>query len=99
MTHSKTPESDTQSTRQDALRFLREATFNSLARVNSPRVDAPGTPTTPKMIVSDLNDLDIKVRFFHISFFVGAHGLIRSSPILFASTLKQKNLSKHDMQS
>lgn len=64
MTPSKTPESDTQSTRQDALRFLREATFNSLARANSPRVDAPDTPTTPKMIISDLNDLDIKVYFF-----------------------------------
>lgn len=63
MTHSKTPESDTQSTRQDALRFLREATFNSLARVNSPRVDTPDTPTTPKM-VSDLNVLDVKVYFF-----------------------------------
>ena len=61
MSHNKTPESDTQSTRQDALRFLREATFNSLARVNSPRVDTPNIPTTPKMIVSDLNDLDIKV--------------------------------------
>ncbi|KAN0126871.1 hypothetical protein V8E52_000511 [Russula decolorans] len=61
MSHNKTPESDTQSTRQDALRFLREATFNSLARVNSPRVDTSNTPTTPKMIVSDLNDLDIKV--------------------------------------
>jgi hypothetical protein len=69
MSH-KTPESDTQSTRQDALRFLREATFNSLARVNSPRVDTPKTPTTPKMIVSDLNDLDVKVCFLvpHFSF-------------------------------
>jgi hypothetical protein len=57
-------ESDTQSTRQDALRFLREATFNNLARVNSPRVDAPDTPMTPKMITSDLADLDIKVCFF-----------------------------------
>ena len=66
MSRNKTPERDTQSTRQDALRFLREATFNSLARVNSPRVDAPNTPTrtTPKMNVSDLNDLDIKVCFF-----------------------------------
>lgn len=63
MSHSKTPENDTQSTRQDALRFLREATFNNLARVNSPRVDTTSTPTTPKMIVSDLNDLDIKVFF------------------------------------
>jgi hypothetical protein len=68
MTHSKTPESDTQSTRQDALRFLREATFNSLARVNSPRVDTPDIPTTPKMIVSDLNDLDIKVYFLMSQF-------------------------------
>ena len=67
MSRNKTPERDTQSTRQDALRFLREATFNSLARVNSPRVDTPNTPTTPKMTVSDLNDLDIKVYFpvFH----------------------------------
>ncbi len=63
MSNTKTPESDTQSTRQDALRFLREATFNSLARVNPPRVDTPNTPTTPKMIVSDLNDTDIKVCF------------------------------------
>ncbi|KAI0004967.1 hypothetical protein BJV74DRAFT_316307 [Russula compacta] len=61
LSHSKTPESDTQSTRQDALRFLREATFNSHVRVNSPRVDTPDTPTAPKMIVSDLNNLDIKV--------------------------------------
>lgn len=69
MSHNKTPESDTQSTRQDALRFLREATFNSLARVNSPRVDTPNsTPTTPKMIVSDLNDLDIKVCFLVLHF-------------------------------
>lgn len=58
------PEGDTQSTRQDALRFLREATFNSLARVNSPRADTLDTPTTPKMIVSDVNNLDIKARFF-----------------------------------
>ncbi|KAI9507026.1 hypothetical protein F5148DRAFT_165934 [Russula earlei] len=58
---SQTPEGETPSTRQDALRLLREATFNSLARVNSPRVDTPDTPATPKMIVSDLNDLDIKV--------------------------------------
>ena len=65
MSHNKTPESDTQSTRQDALRFLREATFNSLARVNSPRVD---TPNTPKMMVSDLNDLDTKVRFLVLLF-------------------------------
>ncbi len=74
MSHTKTPESDTQSTRQDALRFLREATFNSLARVNSPRVDTPNTPntpTTPKMIVSDLNDLDIKVCFLVLHFRVG----------------------------
>jgi hypothetical protein len=70
MSHSKTPESDTQSTRQDALRFLREATFNTLARVNSPRVDTPNTPTTPKMIVSDLNDLDIKVCFLVLHFSV-----------------------------
>jgi hypothetical protein len=63
MPRSKTPESDIQSTRQDALRFFREATFNNLVRANSPRVDASDTPTTPKMIVSDLNDLDIKVHF------------------------------------
>lgn len=69
MSHNKTPENDAQSTRQDALRFLREATFNSLARVNSPaRVDTPNTPTTPKMIVSDLNDLDIKVCFHVLHF-------------------------------
>jgi hypothetical protein len=63
MSLPKTPDSDVQSTRQDALRFLREATFNSLARVNSPRVDSSDSPTTPKMTVSDLNDLDIKVHF------------------------------------
>jgi hypothetical protein len=71
MSHNKMPESDTQSTRQDALRFLREATFNTLARVNSPRADTPNsTPTTPKMIVTDLNDLDIKVcfRVLHFSY-------------------------------
>jgi hypothetical protein len=68
MSHPKTPENDTQSTRQDALRFLREATFNTLARVNSPRLDTPTTPTTPKMIVSDLNDLDIKVCFLVLRF-------------------------------
>jgi hypothetical protein len=68
MSHNKMPESDTQSTRQDALRFLREATFNTLARVNSPRVETPNTPTTPKMIVTDLNDLDIKVCFLVLRF-------------------------------
>jgi hypothetical protein len=68
MSHNKTPESDTQSTRQDALRFLREATYNSLARVNSPRLDTPNTPTTPKRIVSDLNDSDTKVCFLVLHF-------------------------------
>ena len=99
MSHSKTPENDTQSTRQDALRFLREATFNSLARVNSPQVDTPKTPTTPKMIVSDLNDLDIKVLPFRASFFVHAYRPIRLSPIYLASALRRKNLSRQDMQS
>ncbi|KAI9448081.1 hypothetical protein H4582DRAFT_1842370 [Lactarius indigo] len=61
ITCAKTPESDVQSTRQDALRFLREATYNNFARVGSPPASALDTPTTPKMIVSDLNDLDIKV--------------------------------------
>ncbi|KAF8272474.1 hypothetical protein EI94DRAFT_1566136, partial [Lactarius quietus] len=61
ITRPKTPESDIQSTRQDALRFLREATYNNFARVSSPQAAIPDTPTTPKMIVSDLNDLDIKV--------------------------------------
>ncbi|KAN0131357.1 hypothetical protein V8E53_010734 [Lactarius tabidus] len=61
ITRVKTPECDVQSTRQDALRFLREATYNNFARVSSPQATAPDTPTTPKMIVSDLNDLDIKV--------------------------------------
>jgi hypothetical protein len=68
MSRNKTPENDSQSTRQDALRFLREATFNSLARVNSPRVDTPNAPTTPKMTVSDLNDSDIKVCFLVLYF-------------------------------
>jgi hypothetical protein len=63
MSRNKTPENDCQSTRQDALRFLREATFNNLARVNSPRVDTPNTPTTPKMTVSEISDSDIKARF------------------------------------
>lgn len=61
ITCAKTPESDVQSTRQDALRFLREATYNNFSRVGSPPASALDTPTTPKMIVSDLNDLDIKV--------------------------------------
>ncbi|KAH9179750.1 hypothetical protein EDB89DRAFT_511641 [Lactarius sanguifluus] len=61
ITCAKTPESDVQSTRQDALRFLREATYNNFARVGSPPASVLDTPTTPKMIVSDLNDLDIKV--------------------------------------
>lgn len=67
MSHNKTPESDTQSTRQDALRFLREATYNSLARVNTPRLDTPNTPTTPKRVVTP-NDLDIKVCFLVLHF-------------------------------
>jgi hypothetical protein len=98
MSHNKTPESDTQSTRQDALRFLREATFNSLARVNSPRVDTPNTPTTPKMIVSDLNDLDIKV-YFLAPFFVYAYRPIRLSLIHFACALTRKSLSEQGIQS
>lgn len=82
MTPSKTPESDTQSTRQDALRFLREATFNNLARANSPRVDAPDTPMTPKMIFSDLNDLDIKVYFFisQFSFMLITYKVVPDNP-------------------
>jgi hypothetical protein len=98
MTQSKTPEGDTQSTRQDALRFLREATFNSLARVSSPRVDSPDTPS-PKMIVSDLNDLDIKVGSIVSQFSFTPHGLVRLLLVLFASNLKRKNRSGQGMPS
>ena len=99
MTQSKTPEGDTQSTRQDALRFLREATFNSLARVSSPRVDSPDTPSTPKMIVSDLNDLDIKVGSIVSQFSFTPHGLVRLLLVLSASNLKRKNRSGQGMPS
>ncbi|KAI0268312.1 hypothetical protein BC834DRAFT_686467 [Gloeopeniophorella convolvens] len=55
------PENEVHLARQDALRFLREATYNIPVRAASPRIDTPDIPVTPKMVISDMNDLDIKV--------------------------------------
>ncbi|KAH9062748.1 hypothetical protein EDB87DRAFT_259550 [Lactarius vividus] len=85
ITCAKTPESDVQSTRQDALRFLREATYNNFARVGSPPVSTLDIPTTPKMIVSDLNDLDIRVVANSLHQLPAAEESIRSRHAILAA--------------
>ncbi|THH21494.1 hypothetical protein EW146_g115 [Bondarzewia mesenterica] len=57
-----TPESAAQLARQDALRVLREATFNNPSRLPSPQMLVSRIQYSPNsIIVQDSNELDIKV--------------------------------------
>ncbi|KAI0062133.1 hypothetical protein BV25DRAFT_1991775 [Artomyces pyxidatus] len=61
LSRARTPENAVQFARQDALRVLREATFNNPSRIPSPQMLAGLPPDTPMILVQDQNELDMKV--------------------------------------